>query len=151
MESTAELLRFINVLNNGYRAILIVVRFPNKKGSCTFLRVDSDDNWKKIIDDLKLYQPAEWFRLQHLGIDNNSNIRYFKKYLTILDANKKIPKWIFSEKSCDDREFREMNRSISNPAEEIFEGKDIWEVETGKWHRADHVNATKYKTKRVIF
>lgn len=150
MHGTAYLLRIISVINDGYRAILIVVRFNDRKGSCTLLRTDTDENWKKIIQGLENFQPAEWFNLMHLGIDMDHNIKHFQKYLTILDARKRINNWIFSEKSLSDDEFRIINKSISNHAEEIFDGKDIWEVEHGKWYHKYHINATKHKTKRVI-
>jgi hypothetical protein len=151
MESAADLLRVIPVLKSGYRAILIVVRFQDHKGCCTFLRVDTDENWAKIIQGLENFQPAEWFNLRHLGIDIDRNIKHFQKYLTILDARKRIHKWIFSEKCYDDAGFREFNRSIDNYAEEIFDGKDLWDAEIGKWHQTFHVNATKHRSKRVIF
>lgn len=150
MHGAAFLLRIISVINDGYRAILIVVRFYDRKGSCTLLRIDTDENWKKIIQNLENFQPAEWFNLRHLGIDMDRNIKHFQKYLTILDARKRIQKWIFSEKSYDDAGFREFNRSIDNYAEEIFDGKDLWDVEKGKWHQAFHVNAASYRKKRVI-
>jgi hypothetical protein len=150
MKSAADLLRVIPVLKNGYRAILIVVRFHDCKGCCTFLRVDTDENWSKIIKGLENFQPAEWFNLMHLGIDTDRNIKHFQKYLTILDARKRISRWIFGENCYSDGEFRIINKSLSNNAEEIFDGKDLWDVEIGKWHQAFHVNATSYRKKRVI-
>lgn len=150
MECTADIIRFMPVLKNGLRAILIVVRFHGKKGSCTFLRIDSDDNWKKVIEGLENFQPAEWFNLKHLGIDFDARSKNFEKYLTVLDAKKRLPRWIFGENVLTDEEFRSKNSTCTNHAEETFNGKDIWEVEHGVWHYAEHINAKKYKTKRVI-
>lgn len=124
-----------------------------------FFRIDTEENWNNLINGIAKENPADFFRLKDIGINEKGDYRIFyaRRHLMKTEMTRFL-RLKFNKKTKKLKKFIEEQDKLKGTVAvypKIYEGIDVInetdKIEHGKWYNAPRIKTLRKRDNRIIY